>query len=252
MNNWKIITIETSGRVGNLAAGIGPQVICQKSFSDALRHSGELIPTLAKLCSEQNWSSSDIDCLFVSYGPGSFTGIRIAVTLAKALAFAHHVRIVAVPSLEAQILASREYLSDLNSSPCFIASVLEAGRGKVFTAVYQANNLWNPQTSNESYAPGYDLIMPELSLKPAELIASAPKPLYLLGEGIRYHLHKFQNQPEVFLLPAELAQPQAIHVHECGWQRALAGLFSDPDTLIPNYLRRPEAIEKWEELHKNA
>ena len=91
----RIIAVETSGRIGSVAVGLDDCLLAQRQFSGALQHSKELMPTIDRIVADQSWRPSDIDELYVSAGPGSFTGIRIAVTLAKTLAFATKMRISA-------------------------------------------------------------------------------------------------------------------------------------------------------------
>src|SRR5712671_4542595 len=95
MKDEKIIAIETSSRVGSVALAEGPRLVAERTFETQtepatadLRHGRELIPTLSALCREQGWRPSDISQCHVSIGPGSFTGLRVAVTFARTAALA--------------------------------------------------------------------------------------------------------------------------------------------------------------------
>ena len=79
--------------------------------------------------------------------------------------------------------------------------------------------------------------------------AASRQTLHLLGEGLKHHRAAFDHREGVVLLAPDYWLPNAAGVHRCAWRRAQAGLFSKPDQLLPFYLRRPEAVERWEKLH---
>ena len=85
-------------------------------------------------------------------------------------------------------------------------------------------------------------------MTPAELLDKAPRPLFLIGEGINYHRDQL-SADRVTVLDDKYWQPRASFVHRCGYLRAGAGMFADVERLEPMYMRRPEAVEKWEQLH---
>src|SRR3954471_11334180 len=92
------LAIETSGRVGSIAA-VDDVVLDEREFPHGLQHAAQIVPIIDELCRAQNWSPPDVQELYVSVGPGSFTGLRIAITLAKTMALATGVKIVAVPTV---------------------------------------------------------------------------------------------------------------------------------------------------------
>ncbi len=246
-NQIKSLAIETSGRLGSVAVGIDDRVLAEKQFSRELRHTVELLPIMDSLCKEQGFLPGDIEHLYVSAGPGSFTGIRVAITLAKTLAYAQKTRIIPVPSIEAQVLNAIEQNDDSIEN---IAVILEAGRGNIFTAAYKRS----PAQTN-TFTPGFEEILPKSNISPEELLKNTSRPLHILGEGIRYHREELTAK-NVIIMNQTANCPQARHVYSCGHLRSKAGLFaSEKDSttdaleLQPIYMRRPEAIEKWEELH---
>ena len=244
--NPRIIAIETSSRLGSVAVADGPNLLAEESFTGDLRHGAELLVTMDRLCNCQGWKPTDIDHLYISAGPGSFTGIRIAVTVAKAFAFAHPgVRIVSVPSIGARALnaerAGREQGVDIKT----VAVVLEAGRKQIFTAVFETVR---PPAASEEFVPGLRTLIEQTVMAPADLLAHTGRPLYLLGEGLDYHRDEL-TADRVFWLDESYWPGRAGYVLRCGYLRACAGLFAQPDELTPMYLRRPEAVEKWEQLH---
>ena len=251
--NPKIIVIETSGRLGSVALAAGPELIEERFFSAQLMHTTELLPTIDALCRQHRWRPQDIDQLYVSAGPGSFTGLRIAITAAKTLAFAQETAIVAVPSMDALVLNAAPHLQPDNSHKTQVATIIEAGQGRVFAAVFEPDiasqaHLGGP---SPSHVPGFITVVPAAQILPTDLLSRTSRPLILLGEGLNYHRQDFQGDG-LAVLPEQCNTPSAANVHRCGWLRAQAGLFGDPRILQPIYLRRPEAEEKWEKLHEKT
>src|SRR5208282_2376277 len=99
----RALAIETSGRLGSVALLQGSAVLVEQSFSHGLKHAAGLLPMIDQMVRGQGWEPADLQHVYISQGPGSFTGLRIGVTLAKTLSLATGARVVPVPSL--QVLA---------------------------------------------------------------------------------------------------------------------------------------------------
>ena len=96
----RALAIETSGRIGSVAVAQDGVVLAEETFPHGLKHAAGLVPMIDRLCSGAGWRPADVQEIYVSVGPGSFTGLRVGVTVAKTLAFATGARIVAVPTVE--------------------------------------------------------------------------------------------------------------------------------------------------------
>ena len=83
----KVLGIETSGLVGNIAVCDGKKVLASKSYGKNFSHGKEIVSTIELLFNEINQEPGDIDLIAVSTGPGSYTGLRVGVTCAKTLAY---------------------------------------------------------------------------------------------------------------------------------------------------------------------
>lgn len=218
------LAIETSGRVGSIAAVADGKVLEEIEFPHGLQHAAQIIPIVDKLCTAQRWQPRDLHELYLSIGPGSFTGLRIAITLAKSLTLATNVKLVAVPSI--QVLA-------LNAPPDVkhLVLVLDAKRDQIFTARFEKKNGW-------------------IEREPAHLdsltgmLSRAPRPVHLLGEGIPYHQKFIPNDPDVIVLAESFWRARASRVAEIGYPMARRAEFVDPMQLTPLYIRLPEAEEK--------
>jgi len=88
----RILAIETSGRSGSAAIAEDTGLIAAEQLPGQMRHAAELIPTIAKLLDDHSWPRDSLTDVFVSIGPGSFTGLRIGVSVARTLARARRRR----------------------------------------------------------------------------------------------------------------------------------------------------------------
>ena len=208
------------------------RMVGEAEFPHGLQHAAQILPRIDQLCRAVQWSAADLRELYVSIGPGSFTGLRIGITLAKTLSFATGARIVAVPTVG--VLAR-------NAPPeaRHVLIVLDAKREQIFTALLTRRD----GASSWTYAEPAHLD----SL--AAVLARGPRPLRLIGEGIPYH-QRFIPADDAGLIvtPPELWRARASEVAAIGSESARHGRFVDPDRLVPLYLRPPEAQEKWEQL----
>ena len=243
------MAIETSGRIGGVSLAQGHRLLCEQEFTAAQCHAAELLPTMSRLCDRQGWQARDIEQLHVSIGPGSFTGLRIAVTVAKTLAWSQGTRIVPVPSTEALVLNAAP-VAGKDQDVQTVAVILDAKRREVFAAVYQRiGEVTSPNAEAAGFASGFRCTLEPTVISPRELLACTGRPLHVLGEGLVQHKRELADDNEVVCLGECYWQPRARNVHQCGCLRAQAGLFCSPQELMPTYLRRPEAVERWEQLH---
>ncbi|MGB7158071.1 MAG: tRNA (adenosine(37)-N6)-threonylcarbamoyltransferase complex dimerization subunit type 1 TsaB [Tepidisphaeraceae bacterium] len=228
------LALETSGRVGSVAAVVDGRVVAEEQFAHGLQHAAQIVPIIDRLTRAQSWTPRDVDELYVSVGPGSFTGLRIAVTLAKTMAMATGVKIVAVPTV--RVLAE-----NAPADAKHVVIVLDAKREQIFTARFErVAHQW-------------------FEREPAKLdsltamLQRSPRPVHLLGEGLPYH-EKFipRDDASVIVAPPDTALARAGVVATIGHAMARRGEFADPQRLTPIYIRRPEAEEKYQEKKRET
>ena len=230
----------------------GPELLAERSFTTSLRHAGELLPTMAEMAEQQGWKPSEIDHLYLSNGPGSFTGLRIGVTVAKTFALAQpQIKIVAVPSTDVIVQnalpgAAENHWDKLKN----VAVVIDAKRKQIYTALYakDESHADGGSEEQEDFVPAFRVAAPTQVIPPEKLLEISPRPLYLLGPGLKSYREKLTGDG-VFWLDEKYWQPRAAGVHRCGYLRAQAQKFVPPDALVPFYLRRPEAVERWERTY---
>ena len=224
-----VVAIETSGRLGSVALARGDELLGELPFSSPMKHSAELFPAMAALLGKASATPADVAEVYVSAGPGSFTGIRLAVTVAKTMSLANGTRIVAVNSLEAAAQNAADYTSDTGESCDCVAVVLDAKRGQFFAGFFCPAGSGGWQSSGQ----------PQL-VRPDAFIAQARqqgKHVHLLGEGLLYYASRFAA-PWITIVPEAYWRPKASAVHFLGRRRARAGEYADPIPLVPEYVRK--------------
>ena len=127
----RILYIDTSSSYLYAAIAEENRLLCEvkKEFGTSL--SEEALPEIVNLFEQTKLTAKDIDKIIVVNGPGSFTGIRIGITIAKVYAWSLNIPITTITSLEAMMLSSK--------SEGAIVPMIEARRGYVFSAIYDEN-----------------------------------------------------------------------------------------------------------------
>lgn len=128
----KILYIDTSSSYLYTGISVDDKLLCQvkKEFGHSL--SEEALPYIVSMFNENNLTARDIDKIIVVNGPGSFTGIRIGITIAKVYAWSLNIPITTITSLEAMMLSSNENKVKV--------PMIDARRRYVFSAIYDKNN----------------------------------------------------------------------------------------------------------------
>ena len=230
-----ILAVETSGRTGSVAIALGEQMFGEIRFTGLMKHSVEIFPSVQSLLKQFDRKPKEIEHVYISVGPGSFTGLRIATALAKIMHLANAAKIIAVNTLDVIAENAADWIQENNiDSPAKIATILDAKRGQFFIAIYQyKKDKW------EKSIPDC-LITARQFL---EKITADSQPVWILGEGLVYYKDKFKADG-VHFLNEQYWSPRAEKVHLLGWQKAMADQFADPLTLQPAYISRPDIKEK--------
>jgi len=230
-----VLAVETSGRMGSVAIAVGEHMLAESAFSGPMRHSSEVFPAICSLLNRFAQKTKDIEHIYISVGPGSFTGLRIAVSMAKIMHLANNAKIVAVDTLNVIAANADDYMRQENIDIEHIAVILDAKRSQFFTSVYQhtSDNIWKKSLPDSLMTASQFL----------DRFSKKEKPVWLLGEGLVYYSDKFKAEG-IYFLDESYWTPRAEKVHMLGWKMACAGQFADPLTLQPKYLRKPEVTEK--------
>src|SRR4051794_9569138 len=138
----RILAIETSGRFGSVATLAGDlngvKSLRQIALPETQRTAQSLAPAIQELLLATEWSPRDVDLVAVAVGPGSFTGLRIGVTTAKAFAYAIGADVVGIDTLHA--IAQQLAAGDL---PAW--TIIEAQRQELFAAKFATDGKSEPR-----------------------------------------------------------------------------------------------------------
>jgi tRNA threonylcarbamoyladenosine biosynthesis protein TsaB len=219
-----LLAIDTSTQVVGIAIYNGSQVLAESTWTSQAYHTVELAPAVADILDKTRVNLEDITAVAIALGPGSYTGLRIGMALAKGIAFARHLGIVGIPSLE--ILAAAQPRSDLP-----MVAALRIGRGRLAIGWYRwGREGWTRQGDLESVTPQ--------SL--AERLTQATIVCGELGEEGR-RLLTGMKKLAILASPANcLRRPS--YLAELGWRRIQSKGSDDPATLTPIYLQTIEPV----------
>ena len=128
----KILAIDTSSKICSVSILDNDKLIIENHNDDEKTHSQKLMPIIDETFKQSNLTLDDIDLIACCQGPGSFTGIRIGISTAKAFADVKNIPIIGVTSLEALCY-------NINSNG-LIASIIDAKHDNVYFGLYELNN----------------------------------------------------------------------------------------------------------------
>lgn len=239
-NNELALAVETSGPTGSVAVGIGDKILRETAFSGIMTHSRELFPAAQALLKGIGRHISDLSHVYIAAGPGSFTGLRIAVTTAKMMALANGTKIVAANTMDILTVNASEYIKDKKIKILRLATILDAKRKQFYVALHENTHGNWQKVTNDCLITASDFVA---------RFAQPDNPIWLLGQGLVYYKEAF-SAPGVRFLDEAYWPARARAVYSVCRKKAKEGDFADPTTLVPNYLRRPEATENWEKIHK--
>lgn len=131
-----ILNIDTSTTVCSVALAKDGQTIALKENNEGLNHSVLLGTYVDEILQDNNLTVASLDAVAVSMGPGSYTGLRIGVSLAKGLCYGANKPLIAVPTLQALALSVANQLQE-NALYC---PMIDARRMEVYTAFYDRSN----------------------------------------------------------------------------------------------------------------
>lgn len=215
-----ILAIETTSKLASVAIRDKLGNIHEEDSTEKLSHLQNLMPMIDALLMRCQLQLDDIDLISVSRGPGSFTGIRIGIATAKALAQFLAIKIISVPTLHAMAYGHEEYDGVL-------CPMIDARRGQVYGAAYRWEDSVEGRSCLEVLKPG-----PYMETEFRALLENARKGRELLFLG-------------------EESQ-RAINVAKLGFDLYNKGAETDFYQISPEYMRKSEAEQKLEEKTKTT
>lgn len=224
----KILALESSALVASAALCEDEKVLAALSLENGNTHSETLLPMVEELLSLCGCTLSDVDLFAVTTGPGSFTGVRIGVSLLKGLAFGSGKPCVGVSSLEALAY-------NMEGMVGVLCPVMDARRSQLYNALFYSDGTTITRLTPDRLIPS-DQLLTEL-----EPYAEESEDIYLCGEGMSILLE--ENDRAIPLLqPALLARQQsAVSIARLALLKYQAGETVRDSELLPTYLRASQA-----------
>ena len=219
-----LLALDTSTQTAGVALYNGEQVLSEIIWTSNNFHTVELAPAIVEAIQKSGKKIDKVEAVAVAIGPGSFTGLRIGLALAKGIALARSLPIIGVPSLD--ILAYSQPVADLP-----LAAILRAGRGRLAVDWYRAGKKgWVSQN--------------KLEVTTAEqLVERIETPTLVAGELNEDERHSFRRKKKLIDLasPAHSVRRPGF-LAELGWQRWQANQNDDPAAFTPIYLHHNDPI----------
>ena len=132
-----ILNIETSTSVCSVALSADGEVLFEKSSFEGPSHAALLGVYAEEAIAVTKEKGLKLDAVAVSSGPGSYTGLRIGVSVAKGLCFGYGIPLISIPTLEVLAVAALEQQN--NASDCLYCAMLDARRMEVYAAIYDVS-----------------------------------------------------------------------------------------------------------------
>jgi tRNA threonylcarbamoyladenosine biosynthesis protein TsaB len=224
-----ILGISTSTQQAGCAIGGHEGVLALVQSARGKRHAETLAPAIDVVCRQARVDLREIGCIAVDLGPGLFTGLRVGVSTAKALAYALRVPMIGVSSLDLVAFPVRW-------TPRVVVAAIDARRGELFTTRYRQVPGGIQRTSDYAVCSPEDLA--------SDLLATRDEVLLVGDGGLRYSA-VFDDVAQVELADQTQAYPSAASLVQLAHPRALREEFVPASELTPLYLRPPDATINW-------
>ena len=219
-----ILALDTTTEFGSMALRVDGKTMGESHLhsNDGFAH--VVFQSMEEMLARSGQSLSEIDCFAAGAGPGSFTGVRVGLTAAKGLAEALNKPVAAVSNLRA--------LAAFGASERR-AVVLDARRGEVYAAVYDAKlNLMQPEIVIK-----FSDWLQGLEAETYEFITATSAPFQTISGGTRFAQMQWTEAPR------SIASAVAL----CAEIDAADGKLLDPLAADANYVRRSDAELAWKE-----
>ncbi|MBU7008439.1 tRNA (adenosine(37)-N6)-threonylcarbamoyltransferase complex dimerization subunit type 1 TsaB [Phosphitispora fastidiosa] len=230
-----ILGIDTATRVAGAAVAGDDRLVSERFIHNLKTHSQNIIPMIQQVLDDAGIKPAELDGIAVTSGPGSFTGLRIGMAVAKTMGQALDIPVVGVSTL--RVLAWNYYRAS-----GLICPVLDARRNEVYAGIYGSG----PEGLEELVRPAampVEQLLDELSRYRENVI--------FLGDGVPVYRDTIITRLGSRALFGTMINsfPRAGAAAELGMVQLQQGQTEDYTFMQPVYLRKSEAETTWEKKH---
>lgn len=226
-----ILGVETSVEHVGVAIGDHRGVRSHAMLASDRRHAESLTPMIEFVLQQAEVTVQDLSAIAVDVGPGLFTGMRVGMSTAQAMAWALELPMVPVCSLDA-VAMNADWSDDL------VAAALDARRGEVYWATYRMRGTGaEPQRLSEPVVTSPEDLAVHLADRAEDVVC--------VGSGFHRHAAEFEAAPWARLIGSHAMFPSAISVVTLASHRVAAEDTVSPAGIEPIYLRAPDAEINW-------
>lgn len=219
-----ILALECSAVSASAAIMRDGQLLSENFINNKLTHSATLLPMIEHTLKLSELSLDDISYMAVSYGPGSFTGIRIGINTVKGLCMGRN-----IPCVPVSTLLGLAYGVSFFSG--IICPVMDARVKQVYNALFSCIDGKIERLCGDRALSILDL--------EEELIKNyKEKPIFLVGDGALLCYNSFKENKGIFLSPENLRHQRASGIAKAAEKLISEGKTVSQDELLPFYLRQ--------------
>lgn len=230
-----VLAIDTSNRTLSVALRNEEGQFFEKTIENTLQHSVQLMPAIEELLQHSAHSMKDVTKIVIAKGPGSYTGLRIGVTVAKTFAKALQVPLVPISSLLPLVMSACQEVKE----EAVVVPFFDARRNHIFTGMYaiRGGNIMH-QIGDEVYVSWESLV---------NRLQQMDENIYIVGSCTPEQRKFIQEKldKKVHFLEETIAIPHATYLI----QASDSATSVDADIFVPTYLKLAEAEENWKEAH---
>ena len=231
----KILLLDTYKMAANVAVLEDDKLICEYTINTKKTHSQKLMPMIENMLKLSDLDIKEIDAIAICVGPGSFTGLRIGMATAKAMAHVNNIPLIGVNSLE--ILGANMDLCNRN-----ICSILDAQRNQVYMNKYILKDDKITELEEISIKPIDELL---------EEISSSNEDWVLVGEAVYKYKEKIEEISNITIPSPANNITKASTLCFVARDKMLANdQVYNCYNINPMYIRKSQAEEQYEEKQK--
>lgn len=221
----KLLAVETSTMIGSIALISDHQLLAEYQIGIKATYSETILPLIDYMLRGAHISIQEIDGYALALGPGSFTALRIGLSIIKGLALANKKPMVGIPTLDG--LAYNMCYSNL-----LVCPVLDARKGEVYTAFYKREG-----------SHTLSKLTPDRAISPEKLLDEIQEKVIFLGNGIDVYRNLIVSKlkEKVLFAPFHLKYPRASAVAQLAIKKFEDNKVMNCDYITPIYVRPPEA-----------